>query len=79
MSVNQYLSHRIKSLFSTLISLFFEAILLLSLTYVIGTMLTNQFLRYLKERAIRKGVWFKVLDRRGFRVVTLSELLASGP
>lgn len=26
-------------------------------------MLTNQFLRYLKERAIRKGVWFKVLDR----------------
>lgn len=26
-------------------------------------MLTNRFLRQLKERALRKGVWFKVLDR----------------
>jgi hypothetical protein len=51
------------SLFLNLILLFFEAILLLSLTYVIGTMLTNRFLRQLKERALRKGVWFKVLDR----------------
>ena len=51
------------SLFSNLILLFFEAILLFCLTYVIGTMLTNRFLRHLKERALRKGVWFKVLDR----------------
>jgi len=26
-------------------------------------MLTNLFLRQLKQRALRKGIWFKVLDR----------------